>query len=324
MPALYAPRLRSLLQDIAASIAAGVHALIDRKVECREGQLQRTSLDALASELPVPSVLVRGTPAVRFVIDAATAITMAACMRMESAQTVDRKRAAATLTNEDLESFGDVATGMCSAAHSALRKALDDQGELRLEETRAVDPDSGWREHLEDGPFLCYRVPIRIEEGPESALHIIVDVETATLWNGAPLDGPEEIRQAPIRGKLAAYLVDPEVLEVVKKACRRVGLELVRHPSTAIPNPAAHKGELVLMDVPTGEERRFSWCKRLADHPAKVETILIVHHPSRNRIVQAFTANAEAILGWPITEAELSAKITAVLDEDRSPSAVDG
>lgn len=316
-------RLSGVLHDIASEITEAVRTLIDRKLVCQKGELRQTTIDALASELPNPAVVVRGTSTVRFVVNAPTAVTLAACMRMDSTQALEEERAEGTLKQEDLEAFGDIATVFCSGAESALHRVLPDQ-ELRLESYRAFETDSKWGEHLGSGSLVWYRFPLAIDEFPDSSIHIILDAETAELWNGESLDSLEVIPQAPIRGKLAAYIVDPRLLEVVKRTCRRVGLELDRYPTSAIPNPAAHKGQLVLMDVPTGEERRFGWCKRLARHPGGIKTILIIHHPSRARVIEGFRSLAHTILGWPVTEAQLSAKIDAMLDDSPEPSEVEG
>ncbi len=118
---------------------------------------------------------------------------------------------------------------------------------------------------------------------------------------------------------LATYVVDQEVMHTVRKACRKVGLALDRHPRSAIPNPAAHRGQFVLMDVPAGEERRFEWCKRLTEDDTDIKTVLLIHQASRSRVLQGFMAKATIILGWPLAEPELSQKLAALLDPDPSP-----
>ena len=233
------------------------------------------------------------------------------------------------MTDEDLEAFGDVANAICSAAEAALRESVPEQVELRLKEHRPLDPASPGESTLGEGTCLQYSFPIVISDSPESEMNIFLDTETAELWNTQPIETIDEsqshhganndIPEAPIRGTMATYLVDPDVMEVVRRSGRRVGLELERHSSSAIPNPAAHRGQFVVMDITVGEERLFVWCKRLAED-SDIKTILIIHHPSKPRVLQGLAANADAILGWPLLEPDLSDRLAKLLDGSASPA----
>ena len=162
---------------------------------------------------------------------------------------------------------------------------------------------------------------------------IAIDVDTATRWNGGPLepveesagsavglrpdeDGLESIPAAPIRGTLAAYTIQGEVFRLLRRSCRRVGLELRRHGRGEIPNPAAHRNEIVLLDVPNGEERRFDWCRRIKDLSETTKVVLLIQHPSRQRVTQAFLSRADAILGFPCPEAQLSQKLAQLIPDE--------
>jgi hypothetical protein len=69
-------------------------------------------------------------------------------------------------------------------------------------------------------------------------------------------------------------------------ACRRVGLELRRHGRGEIPNPAAHKSEIVLLDVPprarTGASTGAGASRRLSDSTKVVLLILQAVAPARD------------------------------------------
>ncbi|MEE9125961.1 MAG: hypothetical protein V3U11_02370, partial [Planctomycetota bacterium] len=164
---------------------------------------------------------------------------------------------------------------------------------------------------------------------------VVFDQRTAEELNGAPLEvegdaasgsavpeheeEEEDIPEAPIRGQLAAFLAAPKSLRTVRRSCRRQGLELHRFSSTDIPNPAAHKDQLVLIEIPVGEDRRFDWAKRLKDRlDDDVTVVLLLHSPSRRRVVQGCMAKADTIVAWPCTEPQLSAKLDALLNQDKS------
>ena len=124
----------------------------------------------------------------------------------------------------------------------------------------------------------------------------------------------EAIPAAPVRGKLSAFLVDNEVVLTVRKTCRRIGLDLDRRGRTDIPNPAAHRDQLVIIEVAAGEERRFEWCKRLKAFHEGIKVVLLLHHPTRQRVLQGFMAKADALLGIPVQESLLSAKLAPILE----------
>jgi CheY-like chemotaxis protein len=110
-------------------------------------------------------------------------------------------------------------------------------------------------------------------------------------------------------------VIQSDVLRVLRLSCRRVGLELTRHGRGEIPNPAAHRNEIVVLDVPPGEDRRFDWCRRIKDLSETTRVMLLLHHPSRQRVTQAFLSRADAILGFPCEEPQLSQKLEQLTPE---------
>ena len=93
----------------------------------------------------------------------------------------------------------------------------------------------------------------------------------------------------------------------------RVGFELDRRSKTEIPNPAAHKDAIVLLEIAAGEDRKFEWCKRLKAYHPSIRGVVVLHHASRQRVLQGFIAKADAILAYPMAERQLSAKLNALL-----------
>jgi CheY-like chemotaxis protein len=189
---------------------------------------------------------------------------------------------------------------------------------------------------------------MKVGDYPESFGALAIDVATAEAWNKTPLefnsgeataapaaagpatagtsikqddDGLESIPAAPIRGTLAAFVLQPEVLKTLRRSCRRVGLDIRRHGRGEIPNPAAHRNEIVLLDVAPGEDRRFDWCRRIKELSDTTKVVLLIHHPSRQRVTQAFLSRADAILGFPCDELQLSQKLGSLVPAEGAPSA---
>lgn len=107
---------------------------------------------------------------------------------------------------------------------------------------------------------------------------------------------------------------------MLRRSCRRVGLELRRHGRGEIPNPAAHKNEIVLLDVPPGEDRRFDWCRRIKEISDSTKVVLLILHPSRQRVTQAFLSKADVILGFPCDEQQLSQKLASLVPDAPPPA----
>lgn len=117
-----------------------------------------------------------------------------------------------------------------------------------------------------------------------------------------PPDDPEE-------RVLACYFGDGEAAGVVREACGRIDVRMQRHGRHEVPNPGAHRHGVVLLDVPAGQERRFEWCRRLKKHDPSIRVILLIHEPTRARVVRGAMSGADAMLGLPVTPDELAARL---------------
>ena len=157
---------------------------------------------------------------------------------------------------------------------------------------------------------------------PAGPTELASSAEPAGLATTAPEpvveDDLEEIPEAPICGQLAVYLLDKESLQSIRKSCRRIGLELDRHAPGKIPNPSAHRGDVVVIEVPPADAQRFEWCRRLKTFAGDIKVILLLRSPTRHEVVQGFIAEADAILGLPFTEPQLSNKLALLMEEDES------
>jgi hypothetical protein len=249
---------------------------------------------------------------------------------MAPAEAIDQRRARLCLESEDVEAFREVSNLLCAGYDGVLQKALPGTG-IKLQDTGVVKPGSDTARLLPEGELLCFRFQIAIADYPATGGCLLLDRASAEKWNKAPVtfaappgegdpartgavEDDDAIPQAPIRGVLNAFLSHPDLMPLVRQSCRRMGLEMRRWSRTDIPNPAAHRGEIVLIDVPLGDERRFDWCKRIKGFESNVRVVLLIHRPSRARVVQGFLSDADVLIGLPADETMLSQKLTGLLE----------
>lgn len=332
--------------EMVHSMAQSLGALVDRPLQMRaRDTMHIIDKQEWLETLHKPWGVIRGgldqdydRKSICFMLDIREAITLSCCLMLAPEEVIQERRKAGTLTGEDLEAFGEVGNVMCSGIDDVLGHVVGHQIGLRVQDHAILSRNEGPADYLPDGNVVIYTFALKIEDFDETEGFVVFDQRTAEALNGAPLElggeqselyippspaspdnddhgKEEEIPLAPIRGKLAAYLVKAEAYRTISRSCRRVGLEIRRFQRNDIPNPAAHKNEVVLIEIPTGEDRRFEWVKRLKEHPrCDVMVVLLLHAPSRRRVVQGCLAKADCIVAWPCTEPQLSEKIHALLE----------
>lgn len=329
--------LHRLLQSLAGAMAETLRTLADHPVQIIPGAPGVAATEALIGRLPGPVVVVRGTldkdyagHTLRIVFPVAEAATLSGYLMMTPEQVVAERRKKGTIESEDLEAFREVANTLCSCMEGVLRAHLGDGVGLRLQDHTLITPPADPDALLGNTDQLVLPFALTLAEHPAAPCLLAVDSAVAIRWNGKPLtaetegateESDEEIPQAPIRGKLAAYVCETETAHIVRRSCRRVGLEFDRRTRTEIPHPAAHKEQIVLIEIPAGEDKRFDWSKRLKSFHESIHVVLLLHYPSRQRVVQGFMTQADAILGVPVQEKLLSQKLTSILDSLVKPKA---
>ena len=334
--------LHRILATLASAMTAAIKPMIHRELTLQPGGISLCGVGALLGSLRSPTAVVRGAldkeysgRTLRLLIDARDATVLSGCLLMTPDTQIEGLRKSGTLEGEHLQAFSEVGNVLCAGIAQALRGQLGDTIDLRLQDHGIVEPGKDERRLLGDQDLVCFALKLKIADHPESNAMLLVDPATAEKWQGRPLEWApadagegealsaagarpspeeEEIPAAPLRGRLAAFTVDAELLPVLRKSCRRVGLELDRHTRTEIPNPAAHKDQLVLIEIPTNEDRRFDWCKRLKSFSDSIKVVLLLHHPSRARVLQGFSAKADMLLAAPVSESLLSQKLGVLLD----------
>jgi CheY-like chemotaxis protein len=328
---------------LASSLGENLGSLIGRDLTIRPGEIELHDPQALVRALPRPYLITRGSICVGGVtktlfaaIEVPDVVAMIGGLMMTPEDDIAERRKKNSLEPDDRTAFEELGKVMYSGFGTALRDMLGDAEASYTDNCIAMPGDENC-DMLGHGTFATLWFRMKLGEYPESRGYVGIDRATAEVWNKEPLvvgeaasasavtasstredDALEQIEAAPIRGILAAYVLQSEVYGLLRMSCRRVGLDLQRHSRAEVPNPMAHKNDIVLMDVPTGEERRFDWCRRIKEMSNTTRVVLLIHHPSRQRVTQAFLSRADAILGLPCDETQLSLKLASMCTD--SPS----
>lgn len=345
--------LRTLLGLVVDTIGDTLSSLVGCQIQVQRGNLLMQDPESVLSSLPRASVVARGAmdkgyagKSLLTVVELPDAVAMAGLLMMTPTDVIAQRRKGKALESEDVEAFSELGNVLYSGYSNVLREKIQNF-DLRMQDQGQIQPGSDDKGILGNERLVTFGFKIKVGEYPESQGLVTIDLETAERWNKSPLesvsatasasepepatpatrvddDGLESIPAAPIRGTLAAYVIQGEVFRTLRRSCRRTGLEMRRHGRGEIPNPAAHRHEVVLLDVPPGEERRFDWCRRIKELSTTTKVVLLIHHASRQRVTQAFLSRADAILGFPCDERQLSQKLDQLIaDTPPEPSGSD-
>ncbi|MCU0866217.1 MAG: hypothetical protein MUC36_20725 [Planctomycetes bacterium] len=344
--------LKRLFALLSASISETLGSLISREITVRPSEPALQDVDAFLADLPRTCAVARGAldkgfagKSFQAIIEVADAIAMAGLLMMTPEDVVNQRRTKGTLEGEDAEAFGELGNVLYSGLGGVLREQVGNI-DIRFQDHGVIKPGVDKNGVLGSGNLVVFGFRMKVGDYPESTGALAVDLATAEAWNKSPLEfgggeapagaaapapaaptavrpedeGLESIPLAPVRGTLAAFVLQGDALRMLRRSCRRVGFELRRHGRGEIPNPAAHRNEVVVLDVPPGEERRFDWCRRLKEMSTSTKVVLLLHHPSRPRVTQAFLSKADAILGFPCDEMQLSQKLGTLLPPAPAPA----
>jgi hypothetical protein len=341
--------LRRLFALMSTSIGETLGSLVSKPIVVRPAQTEIKAVDAFVAGLPRPYAVARGSLDKAFagksmltLIELPDAIAMAGLLMMTPDDVIAQRRTRGTLGDEDTQAFGELGNVLCSGLGNVLREQVGNV-DVRYQDHGTVAPGADGGGVLGTGELFLSGFRMKIGGYPESTGTFAIDVATAEAWNKAPLEldvapagtsvvaGPpaaslrddellDDTPAAPIRGAVAAFVQHGDAFRVLRRSCRRVGLDLRRHGRTEIPNPAAHKNGIVLLDVLPGEERRFDWCRRIKEMSDSTRVVVLLHHPSRQRVTQAFLSRADVIVGFPCEEHQLSQKLAALLATDEPPA----
>ena len=330
--------LHTLLDRVVRAIDETLSSLIGREIHVEPGEVLCQDPADLQGALKTAYVAARGAmdksyegKSMLTLFEVPDAVAMAGLLMMTPEDVIAQRRESDRLDGEDIEAFGELGNVLYSGFSDALRDKVEDFG-VRMQDQGHVDADGDPDGMLGEDRLVTISFKMKVGDYPESTATFAVDVDTAARWNGAPIeavgdpeqqeatdasdvDGLESIPAAPIRGALAAYVTQTEIFRMLRLSGRRVGLEVRRHGRGEIPNPAAHRNEVVVLDVPPGEERRFDWCSRVKELSPTTKVVLLIHHASRPRVTQAFLSRADVILAYPCDEPALSERLEHVVSD---------
>lgn len=163
-----------------------------------------------------------------------------------------------------------------------------------------------------------HEVVLRADGLSDIALVLLTsDTDTQNLlkvWSNLQRDDSESL------GALHCFVSEAGARKSIERAAHLAELRLTRYPGADAPNPGSlPRGALLALDVPVGHERRFDWCRRLKIRRPDLQVLLLIHHPSRNRVLRGCLARADALLGWPADEAMLTQRLEDLIDLGNTP-----
>ena len=295
-----APRklaLKPLLDACCKAVQETLQTLVGKKIQVTPGALTATTPNEVAANLTGTMAVVRGAldkdfagKTLHFLCEAGEATTLAGALMMTPDDVLTARRSKGGLEGEELEAFAEVANVLCSAIDAVLREHVGGQIGLLKQDHSTLAPAASDTSVLGTEPLVAIAMTIAVDKLRATNASILVDRGTAERWNGGPLkvgagaartaaasgstptvaataagadDEEDDGPAAPIRGRLAAFLIDVATTNVLRRTCRRVGLELDKHPRGDVPNPAALKDATILIEVAPTEEKRFEWCRRI-------------------------------------------------------------
>ena len=145
-------------------------------------------------------------------------------------------------------------------------------------------------------------------------------ISRSSRASARPSEGPGTSPALPAtRGGFAhAFLHDRRSFALVEDCCARLGLSVVRHPVNTAPNPTELDRALVLLEVPSGFDRRFDWCLRFKQAQPRSRIAVLIGQPTRSRVIQAFAARADLVLGWPTEPLEAALRLRRLIEPEPS------
>lgn len=251
-------------------------------------------------------------------------ITLSSLLRMIPEEVVGQARKAGTWTEEDDEAFGEVGNILFSALDETLRGTVKGKVNIRLGGFEKLDFLSEEPDILPEDTYLSYAFTCQVGEYPEDQGYLLIPLDAGEKFNGSAIgfhspggeedDDDEFFEDAEIQGHLSVYGNQGDVLKTLRTACRRVGLVFDKRPKSEVPNPAAHREHVVVLEIGRGQEKRFDWCRRLKAANENIKVIILLLQPTKLGVVLAYKAQADAILGWPAREKEISSKLASFME----------
>lgn len=325
--------LKKLFALLANSASEAIGSLIGRDLILEPAEMSLTTRDQILESSSTGHAAIRGSLGQDYsdrsfltLVEIADARVMSGMIMMTPDEIIEQNRNQGTLEGEELAAFGELGNVLCAGLGDTLREAVPNV-DIRLQDHALLGPDAASNELLSAGSLACCKLEIKVGDYPSGTAFFVLDQVTAEAWNKGPLTAasagssleaadtdPEDLNGAPARGIVNSYGTSTAAMKLLRGCCRHLGLELRRHSPAQIPNPAAHPGEIVLIDVPSYEERRIDWCRRIKDYGSTTKVALLLHRPCRSLVKKAYLSKADVILGMPIDEKQMANKLAQFIE----------
>ena len=218
----------------------------------------------------------------------------------------------------------DVAT-LADCARRAAGTALDEGGAgttgASLDDVVELGGPQGHEALTANARFVARRVWVRAPDDVGVELLALLDASGADAlarsWSARPSTFhdavPVPASGTTVKGRVQRFVHDPSTAEIVERAAARAGLAIDRHGPADAPNPGAIQDGIVILDVPVGHERRIDWCARLKQRRSGIAVVMLLHHPSRARVLRGLVARPDVLLGLPVDDATLAERIRSLV-----------
>lgn len=246
-------------------------------------------------------------------------ITLVAAYRSDAEDDIREARGASECSEDDLATFEEVAMLLSASFQEAITEHLGESFTVDLA-GQSVDDLSKFR----SGSTKDLAVPFNVIAGglPPTRAVFCIPLAFAEELEGGEIafeesdsfDDLDDFEAAEIVGSLAAFVTRANTVRMLRKACRRVGLTFEKRPKSEVPKPACYANSFVVLEVGTGQARRYEWCQRLKTMARGNQVLFLIDKPTKVSIVRAHTSGADAILSLQSTEREVSAKLLKMIE----------
>jgi chemotaxis protein CheY-P-specific phosphatase CheC len=327
--------LHKVVQEALDTVATNLKSLMERDMALEPTTSTVMPVDEALGELKGEFIHLHGQfdkemeGTVRLFVALPDAIAMSGFLRMLPDEVVASQRKEGGWGDDDEEAMKEVGNILFSALDEAFSDATTKNSNVRIDSIEKLKLSATNTLELEAEPYVISEFSCKIHEFTAQQAWLCIPLEAAEELNGSPLQFGEnglggaggiddDIEDAPIRGELVAYSTDPAIQKRLRRACRRTGLRFEKRPRSEVPNPAAHHGKVVFIEIDRETPKRFEWCRRLKLADQDICVVLMLVRPNKMMVASAFKAKADSIIGWPIEEELLTEKLGGVFEDSRA------
>ena len=327
--------LHKVVQTALDTVATNLHSLMERPLVLEPTTSTVMSNEEVTQELKGEFMHLHGqfdkemAGTVRLFFSLQDALAFSGYLRMLPDEVVGQNRKAGDWGDDDEEAMKEVGNILFSAMDEAFSGATPKNSNIRIDSIEKVNLQPGAQPfELDAETYVISEFSCKVADFAPSQAWLLIPLEAAEELNGSPLQFTEsaqgggglddDIEDAPIRGDLVAYVNEVNIQRTVRRACRRTGLRFDKRPRNEVPNPAAHDGKIVFLEIDADSGKRFDWCKRLKMATQDIHVVILLVRPNKMMVATAFKAKADCIVGWPIEEELLTAKLDMVFEAARA------